>query len=433
MFEVQRVWDWLSVEPRFRRGTRVLQIAIGLMWLFRLSSEGPYFEFLWGPRGIGQGTIPSAFGPVAGGLDLVFRTGASSLGLLLVMAVAAYGLLAGRHTRVASAVLLAGQVMLEHRLTQLSDGGDNVCRLVLGYMIFVLPPRARAHSNSLTVWISNLAVLAIATQLCVLYFTSGIMKAYGEKWHNGTAMYYISQVEWFSEPWIRSIFKAPLIVTLATVVPMVYQLLFPTAVLSPLKLPWLAVGVAFHLGIAVMMGLVTFSTIMIGLELFLITDNEYSLIGAQARNGWRSLMRRRPAGEKAAPRYAVFFDGGCPHCRRTAAWLQRLDLGRSLSLRSFRSDMTYRSFGISPVELEQRLHLVDLEGGGFWSGFDAFAKLTKVLPLLRALSPVAWMARRGGVGPRLYEWIAAHRRIDAHGCAGRELCESRSSDARSSA
>ena len=91
-------------------------------------------------------------------------------------------------------------------------------------------------------------------------------------------MYYISQVQWYTLPGAHELFTNPWIVTLATYSSMFYQLLFPMALISRIRLPWILFGLLFHVGIAVLMGLVTFSTVMIGLELFLISDQEYAKI-----------------------------------------------------------------------------------------------------------------------------------------------------------
>jgi len=96
-------------------------------------------------------------------------------------------------------------------------------------------------------------------------------------------MYYVSQVQWYTLPGAHELFTNPWIVTLATYVSMFYQLLFPVAIISRMKLPWILLGIFFHLSIAVLMGLITFSTVMIGLELFLISDQEYAKIWNRER------------------------------------------------------------------------------------------------------------------------------------------------------
>src|SRR4030095_5031369 len=104
----------------------------------------------------------------------------------------------------------------------------------------------------------------------------------------GIALYNISQVDTFSLPALRGLFKNPYLTTLASYSAMFFLMWFPMAMFSRFKLLWLAMGISFHLGIGTFMGLVTFSTVMISLELFFITDEEH----ARFREGLRSLGPR---------------------------------------------------------------------------------------------------------------------------------------------
>jgi hypothetical protein len=265
-------------------GARFLQIAVGAMLLFRIATEGRFYSYLWGPSGVGIGGMTRLFGRALGGaLDKPFTTSAGTLAVIVVLALSAILLITGRFTRLATLAAALTFFMLEQRLPELPDGGDNITRIVLIYMLFLLPPHANPKKGGLLVWFHNLAVLAIIWQIVILYTTSGIMKAYGDKWHHGVAMYYVSQVEWFSLPALRHMFMNPFVVTLSTYIPMFYQVFFAIALLSPLKLPWLLVGMIFHVGVATFMGLVSFSTVMIGLEGFLISDDEYVFLLALSR------------------------------------------------------------------------------------------------------------------------------------------------------
>jgi len=280
-------WKWLADDAHQLKGVRVLQVAIGLAILFRVFTEAPFAAFLWGPTGLGWGHASDVIGPILGNLlDRVFTSNLSTFGVLIGLAGGAIGLVFGYWTRASTAVALVAFFLLETRLPELGDGGDNIIQLVLIYGLFLLPAKAKRVRGSVTVWIHNIGVLAIAFQLFVIYETSGMMKAYGEQWHHGVAMYYISQVEWFSLPAMRTMFKNPIITTVATYVPMFYQILFPIAIISRIKLPWLFVGVIFHLGVAIFMGLITFSIVMIGLELFFITDPQYTRIIEHVRAGF---------------------------------------------------------------------------------------------------------------------------------------------------
>ena len=286
-------WNWLVDEPRQTRGVRVLQIAIGAMLLFRLFTEGPYAAYLWGPRGLGSGSMIPLFGNLFGGLlDHLFTTQAGTDAVLLLLGIGALGLILGYRTRVATAIALFAFLLLEQRLLDLPDGGDNIARLVLCYMLFLIPSGAKRLRGSLSVWFHNIAVLAIMLQVAVLYGTAGLAKAFGDLWHHGTAMYYISQVQWFSLPAMRQMFKNPWITTASSYMAVLYQVWFPIAIISPLRRFWIAIGIFFHLGIAIFMGLVTFSTVMIGLDLIFISDGEYARMEQTIRRALTLLVAR---------------------------------------------------------------------------------------------------------------------------------------------
>jgi len=249
------------------------------MLLFQVVTSLPFAGYLWGPNSITDGSTSDLLGPTLGDVvDTVFTADTYIFCVLFILAIGALGLLFGYWTRIATFLTLISFSLLTIRLPELYNGGDNITRLMLIYMLFLLPHRAKFSSGPLRVWLHNIAVLAIIFQLIVMYTASGFFKSIGEWWREGTAMYYISQVQLYSLPGASKLFSIPLIVYVATYAPLFYQLMFPMAIISHFKLPWIGLGILFHLGIAVLMGLVTFSTVMIGLELFLISDQEYAMI-----------------------------------------------------------------------------------------------------------------------------------------------------------
>jgi hypothetical protein len=286
-------WRWLADTPHQVLGVRNLQRAIGAMLLFRALTAAPFVGYLWGPHGLGWGSAQPLLGPTLGGLvDGIFATEAGALVVLVVLTAASLGLLFGYRTDVSTALALVAVVLLEQRLPDLVDGGDMITRLVLFYLLFAIPAGAKPFPGSLAVWLHNIAVLAIALQVMVVYTASGLVKTYGDNWQHGTAVYYASQVESMSWPPTRELFKDPLVTTVATYTTLLYELLFSIAMLSPLRLVWLAFGILLHLGIAVVLGLVTFSMVMIGLLLFFVSDAEYARLQRWSDCAWRRLSAR---------------------------------------------------------------------------------------------------------------------------------------------
>jgi hypothetical protein len=301
MNQFKTAWDWLALEPHQRKGLRVLQVCLGMMLLFRVSSEGRFASFLWGPNGIARGAAAVGIDPIAARLDYgLFSSEARTTAVVVAVGLGAAGLVWGWRTRLSTALALVAFFMLERRLPELGDGGDNITRLALTYMLFALPAGITPKRGSLAVWLHNIAILAIGLQIGVLYFTSGFMKATGVKWSNGTAMYLISQVEWFAHPSLRRLFTNSFVSAVTTYGTVLFQIWFPVAVLTRLRLAWLGLGIAMHLGIASFMGLICFSMAMIGLELFLVRDDEYAAFQAWFERRWAAIRAQVP-GRRPEP------------------------------------------------------------------------------------------------------------------------------------
>ena len=169
------------------------------------------------------------------------------------------------------------------RNTSIADGGDNITQLVLIYMLFLIPYGTKFKPKSLRVWLHNLGVTAIGLQVMIMYFTAGFMKITGKVWTGGIAMFNISQSDVFSLPIMWEIFKNPYLATLSAYSTMIFLIWFPIAIFSKIKLFWLGFGVLFHLGIIGFMGIIAFGVVMIGMELFFITDQEYNKIGLRVK------------------------------------------------------------------------------------------------------------------------------------------------------
>jgi hypothetical protein len=288
-FSTKEIHEWLSVKPRHTTGIRILQVIIGSMICFRIGTEIPFAAYLWGPDGISTTeTSQHYFGETLGSFfdNLFFSSMSGVYALLFLLFVGATSLIFNIKTRVASALCAFTFILLESRLPAINDGGDNIMRLTLIYMILLTSKPLKENLSKIKIWVHNIGVASIILQLMILYETSGFLKANGEKWQNGTAMYVISNVEWFSLPGFRTLFSNPYITTIGTYVPMFFMILFPVAIFSRFKFLWIFIGVMLHFGIAYAMGLIVFSSVMIGLELSLINDSEYERFGLFIRNSW---------------------------------------------------------------------------------------------------------------------------------------------------
>jgi hypothetical protein len=261
-------------------GVRVLQTVMGLVFLFRAFTELPFADYLYGASGISEDiAYDRVYGPFLGGiLNSFFGWDYGIHLLLLTLAFCGISYIVGFKTRLITLVSLFTFNLISSRNVEIGDGGDNITQLVLIYMLLLIPLDKAFEKGSLKVWVHNIGIAAIAAQIMVLYFTAGFMKINGKVWVEGIALFNVSQVETFSLPLMRGMFKNPYITTMASYMTMVFLIWFPLAMFSRLKLVWIAMGISFHMGILGMMGLVTFASTMIGLELFFISDAEYKKI-----------------------------------------------------------------------------------------------------------------------------------------------------------
>lgn len=404
MTVLRRGWQWLADHPHERVGLRTMQTLLGAALLFKAIVYWPIADAMWGPNGVAMGSsFTPLFGPAVGGLmDSVFRGSFGTHAVLVAFGLGALGLIAGRWFYASLAFALTGFSLLVWRIN-FSQGDDDLSRFALFYLLLTLPPRAEVRPGSLRVWLHNIGVLAIAAQVAILYFIAGFLKAYGGHWQHGTALYYQGQAALFSSPLLHSISQVPWITATGSYISVIYPIMFPIAILSRLRVPWLVWGMMFHFMTAVLMGLWAFGTLMIGMDLFLITDREYASL--------RTWVRARVRGGARVPAARLFIDGFCPTCRATARALARLDWRGRLDIVSFRDPATVLPPGLTRERLETEMVLVDLRGGTAVGGFGAVRALARYLPPLWPLRPVFALIAWSGWGDRAYRYLAEHRRI----------------------
>jgi hypothetical protein len=258
--------DWFSLAPRQQRGLRALQILLASAILLRLFTELPFAAWLWGPRG------------VAGPDNGIFSTLPTTYAFLALFTLSTLAMLFNYRIRLAMALTCVLFHIWTNRLPELTDGGDNLAALLLIYMNLTMPSYAAAPPRSLRVWLHNVGIVAMWLQISVLYGAAGLAKASGQPWNSGTALYMIGQVEWFSLPIMRDAFANPFLATFVCYTTILHQVWLPVAMFSRLRTLWVLMGLAFHIGIAVFMGLVSFSLVMIGAEAFFLANREIEAV-----------------------------------------------------------------------------------------------------------------------------------------------------------
>ncbi|WP_157205924.1 DCC1-like thiol-disulfide oxidoreductase family protein [Calidithermus timidus] len=76
------------------------------------------------------------------------------------------------------------------------------------------------------------------------------------------------------------------------------------------------------------------------------------------------------------------------------------------------------------LQFSTRRRLIHAQGDKYriFRGFDAVVALTKYLPPLWPVLPIAVLLQVSGLGPKLYRWLADHRVLVTAGTCKGESC-----------
>ncbi|WP_052229792.1 HTTM domain-containing protein [Streptomyces sp. CT34] len=278
--------------------TRIVLGALGLYYYLR-----DYFDrsFLWGPEAVwpwqnftdGGSFSLYSVSKSETWFQLVFHSGAV-IALLFML---------GWKTRAMTVLHYVFLWSLQQRNPILLDGGDNAAAIVLVFFVFVdsgsrfsLDSRARRKkqlkqsAESMRYRVGSLlhhaGLMAVILQVCTIYLVSGMAKVQGERWQNGTALYYILRVGEFGWPDVNHfLYEHATLIVVMSYATVFFQLAFSFLLLKRSLRPFAVTsGILLHLGIAIFMtGLVTFSATMIGLELIIMGDGHYQRLAEKAR------------------------------------------------------------------------------------------------------------------------------------------------------
>lgn len=291
-------------------GTCAARCLLGFVGFMYYASAWTDRRYLFGPDGVlphedflrerGDDVNLYAVSGSTGWYELVFHA----------CALAALAVALGVGGRVVLALHWLLLWSVYQRQPVLLDGGDNLACVILPMLLLTrcydrlrlplgigerierrLPGAVRALSAPL----HNLGTVAIVAQMCLVYTTSGLYKVMGDVWQDGTALFYIMRVPEYELPgWSHLVYGNDTLVYLGTYTTVLFLVYFPLGVLVPALRPWTAlVSIAFHVSIAVFMGLTGFALTMVACDLVLLSP-------VLERFG-RTLLRRRQARRTRSP------------------------------------------------------------------------------------------------------------------------------------
>ncbi|MEC1177353.1 DCC1-like thiol-disulfide oxidoreductase family protein [Metasolibacillus meyeri] len=423
-------------------GASLIRIAFGFIILYNYAIHYSQRYFLWGPNGL-IGTSSSAE-PFLYNYSLYSLNNSNlyfdiiyHLGIIVsILFIFGYK---GKRVAILNFIFV-WSIMSQNTL--ILDGGDNIIRILLFYLLFadttryfsidahVKSSKKHIEAFSLKNLVHNLAILACLLQVCILYITSGFHKAMGELWQSGTALYYILQVEEFSHPFFKDfIFSSDIIIVGGSYLAVIVQLAYPFLLFNQ-KTKYIGMlgVIGLHTGIFIVMGLFSFSFIMIVNQLLFLSDKEYkscSLYVKRKYEKWLSFLRPKSnklAKQSPVASIIVLYDGWCPFCIKSIKKFQRFDWFNRIEFLSFREPAAVANYNIRMANLENRMHSVKRVDGKIEDGIYSINRICKNIPLLWIFVPFISVAIFLGIGQRVYDFIATRRTIFPTGSCDEQSC-----------
>lgn len=134
-------------------------------------------------------------------------------------------------------------------------------------------PKALINESLKSDFISSAMIRLLQIHLAVIYAYTGFEKLKGVTWWDGTALWSVfanPQMVWIDLTFIKSI---SWVIPLLAFFTIIFEIYFPAAMLSKkIKYYWLGIGVLFHIVIAFLMQLWSFSLVMISIYFLYVDD-----------------------------------------------------------------------------------------------------------------------------------------------------------------
>lgn len=272
MKQLWQRWNDFWFAPQSLLGLAFMRILLcGTMFYLysvRLLNLQYYTDESWIPRSLALEVMPELSRPLflwgfwPDSLNPVMHT-------LLVVLLGLLTLGIGGRLFAAFAWLIGAAFI--QRNYSVNFGADIIANLFLFYMMFTnscerlsvinLFRRKNYYKNSDI--LSSMMMRMMQVQICVIYAYTGWEKLKGGSWWDGTALWSVManpQMTTMNFSFLRTV---PWVIPAVAYLTILFEVYFPVMVAWPkTRHWWLLVGVAFHMGIGVFMGLGPFATTM---------------------------------------------------------------------------------------------------------------------------------------------------------------------------
>ena len=274
--------SWIDAKSD-TRPLAILRIGLASVLLVQAIAIAPAVDVVYGRHGIVswnflKSAIPHrilnlADAPFPVDPEIVFQ----------IYCAALTGVIIGFHTRIACLVAWTTHILLFGSNLLSVYGVDQIADVYLFYLVFF--PTSAAYSidrasRSASVEPSSAARLAMRvhlSQMIIIYVSSGFKKACGDQWWNGETIFRSLMRDDFHALRLVPVdygFLAfhPSIARIAGWSTLIVELGFLFAILPRFRKPCAVAAILLHVGIAATLGLISFASLMIALNLPFLFD-----------------------------------------------------------------------------------------------------------------------------------------------------------------
>lgn len=322
--------------------------------------------------------------------------------LFVIQIVFALMLLIGYRTRLATIISWLMLMSLHNRLPGVLQGGDAILRLSLFWGMFL--PWGRTYSVDSALdpppdykkRILSLGTAGYLLQAAFVYIFTALLKT-GDMWRTeGSAIYYILQIDQLTSGIGRFMLKFPHVLEFMTIATFNLEALGPFFLYIPVWTQYIRLIVVgafagMHAGIA--------TTMKIGLFPFISIT---SILGYLPSVFWDTLILRLKTRERKALK--IYYDTNCSFCRKAVHIIRAFFLIPETTVAPAEAD---------PAILQELIQqnswvVVDSKGKRHYA-IGAVEIIMKHSPLLWPCAPIMQLSLIRTLGEYLYRWVARRR------------------------
>ena len=241
-------------------------------------------------------------------------------------------------------------------------------------------------------------LLPLGIMLGLLYLDSGIHKLSSEFWRNGMGAWLPSTMPYYMSPLDMSfLLDHQTVERVIGYSVIAFQLVFLFVYWHRwFRIPLLLLGISFHVGIIVSLNVYPFG--------FGMLVNYLLLVPVAFWNGLERWIQVK------TPRLDVFYDEGCPLCRRTVLVIRHFDIRGAVAFKGLQRhhEDERRLSGIPRETLLTDLYSIDRKGT-IASGLDTYVRILRALGYTYPLAILLNLPGIHGLAKGVYRRIADSR------------------------